>query len=163
QRAPHQHARAVRQGHPELRRAAAGLEQGRRPGRLVVHRPVLLAGRLERHGRQHEVPKRDAAKVRGVEEEGSPQRHKGHKEDTENNMNKSLFGLLVLSSLSPLCLCGEPSSPLEARLAPLAKAHQGKVAIAVKHLGTGETYTLNADEPLPTASLIKFPVMVETY
>jgi beta-lactamase class A len=52
---------------------------------------------------------------------------------------------------------------LEARLAPLAKAHQGKVAIAVKHLGTGEGYTLNADEPMPTASLIKFPVMVETY
>lgn len=48
-------------------------------------------------------------------------------------------------------------------LAPLAKAHQGKVAIAVKNLATGETYTLNADEPLPTASLIKFPVMVEAY
>jgi beta-lactamase class A len=62
----------------------------------------------------------------------------------------------------PLCLCGESSS-LEAKLAPLAKAHEGKAAIAVKHLGTGETYALNADEPMPTASLIKFPVMVETY
>jgi beta-lactamase class A len=59
-------------------------------------------------------------------------------------------------------LCGEPSS-LEGRLAPLAKAHKGKVAIAVKHLGTGETYFLNADEPMPTASLIKVAVMVETY
>jgi beta-lactamase class A len=45
----------------------------------------------------------------------------------------------------------------------LAKAHQGKVAIAVKNLATGETYALNADEPMPTASLIKFPVMVECY
>src|SRR5690349_4504996 len=80
-----------------------------------------------------------------------------------NNMMKYVIGLVVLSSLCPLCLCGEPSSSLEARLAPLAKAHQGKVAIAVKHLGTGESYTLNADEPMPTASLIKFPVMVETY
>lgn len=62
----------------------------------------------------------------------------------------------------PLCLCGENSS-LESQLAPLAKAHEGKAAIAVKHLGTGETYALNADEPMPTASLIKFPVMVETY
>jgi beta-lactamase class A len=52
---------------------------------------------------------------------------------------------------------------LEARLAPLAKAHKGKVAIAVKHLGTGDTYFLNADEPMPTASLIKVAVMVETY
>jgi len=32
---------------------------------------------------------------------------------------------------------------------------QGQVAIAVKHLGTGESYYLHADEPMPTASLIK--------
>src|SRR5947209_3255341 len=56
----------------------------------------------------------------------------------------------------------QPDS-LEARLAPLAKAHKGRVAIAVKHLGTGETYTLNGDEPMPTASLIKFPLMLEVY
>src|SRR6516162_4068565 len=65
-------------------------------------------------------------------------------------------------ALCPQCLCGEPSS-LEARLGPLAKAHKGKVAIAVKHLGTGETYSLNADEPMPTASLIKTAILVETY
>jgi beta-lactamase class A len=58
--------------------------------------------------------------------------------------------------------CGEPPS-LEQRLAPLAKAHKGKVAIAVKHLGTGESYYLNADEPMPTASLIKLAVMAEVY
>jgi beta-lactamase class A len=72
------------------------------------------------------------------------------------------LALLVLSSLCPLCLCGEPSS-LEARLAPLAKAHKGKVAIAVKHLDTGESCYLNADEPMPTASLIKVAVMIEAY
>src|SRR5262245_44866286 len=75
---------------------------------------------------------------------------------------KCLGVALILLALCPLCLCGESSS-LEARLGPLAKAHDGKVAIAVKHLETGDTYTLNADEPMPTASLIKFPVMVETY
>src|SRR4051794_10806602 len=62
----------------------------------------------------------------------------------------------------PLCLCGEPSS-LEARLVALADAHQCKVAVAVRHLGTGGAFALHADEPMPTASLIKFPVMVETY
>src|SRR3954453_19329175 len=73
------------------------------------------------------------------------------------------LGLVIglFFSLCPLCLCGEPS--LEARLAPLAKAHQGKVAIAVKHLGTGARYYLDADEPMPTASLIKLPVMIEVY
>jgi beta-lactamase class A len=74
------------------------------------------------------------------------------------------FGLAcgLLLSLSPLCLAGEIPS-LEQRLAPLPKAHKGKVAIAVKHLDTGESYYLNADEPMPTASLIKLPVMIEVY
>jgi beta-lactamase class A len=73
------------------------------------------------------------------------------------------MGLAVggLFSLCSLCLCGENS--LEHRLGVLAKAHKGKVAIAVKHLGTGESYYLNADEPMPTASLIKLAVMVEVY
>ncbi|HJT76272.1 MAG TPA: serine hydrolase [Gemmataceae bacterium] len=73
----------------------------------------------------------------------------------------ALAFLLVFSSC-PWCPGGE-SSTLEARLAPLAKAHKGKVAIAVKHLGSGESYYLNADEPMPTASLIKLAVMIETY
>jgi D-alanyl-D-alanine carboxypeptidase (penicillin-binding protein 5/6)/beta-lactamase class A len=73
-----------------------------------------------------------------------------------------VLALCLLISLCPLCLCGESPS-LEARLAPLAKAHKGKVAVAVKNLTTGEGYYLNADEPMPTASLIKLPVMVEVY
>jgi beta-lactamase class A len=52
---------------------------------------------------------------------------------------------------------------LAARLRPLIDAHKGDVAIAVKHLKTGETFRHRADEPMPTASLIKFPVMIETY
>ncbi len=60
-------------------------------------------------------------------------------------------------------LLSPPEGGLEACLAPLAKAHKGKVAIAVKHLGTGESYYLNADEPMPTASLIKLAVMIEAY
>src|SRR5262249_41820 len=31
------------------------------------------------------------------------------------------------------------------------------------NLDTGESFAYRADEPMPTASLIKFPVMVETY
>lgn len=52
---------------------------------------------------------------------------------------------------------------LDARLRPLIDAHKGEVAIAVKHLKTGESFTHRADEPMPTASLIKLPVMVEVY
>ena len=46
---------------------------------------------------------------------------------------------------------------------PLIQAHKGKVAVAVKNLRTGESYRYHADEVMPTASLIKFPVMIETY
>jgi beta-lactamase class A len=76
-------------------------------------------------------------------------------------MKRMLGALFLLFSLCAHCLGGEPS--LEARLSPLVKAHKGKVAIAVKHLDSGESYFLNADEPMPTASLIKFPVMIEVY
>lgn len=68
---------------------------------------------------------------------------------------------LVILSLWPLRLCGE--SPLEQRLKPLIDAHQGQVAVAVKHLKTGETFLHNADKPMPTASLIKLPVMIEVH
>ena len=73
-----------------------------------------------------------------------------------------LTGLVPL----PLCvllLCEPPDNGLGSRLAPLAQAHKGKVAIAVKHLTTGESYYLNADEPMPTASLIKLAVIIEVY
>jgi beta-lactamase class A len=52
---------------------------------------------------------------------------------------------------------------LAGRLQPRIDAHKGKVAVVVKHLGSGESFSFHADEPMPTASLIKFPVMVETY
>jgi beta-lactamase class A len=52
---------------------------------------------------------------------------------------------------------------LAARLDPLIKAHEGKVAIAVQKMGDSVGFTHNADQPMPTASLIKFPIMVEAY
>jgi beta-lactamase class A len=70
--------------------------------------------------------------------------------------------ILLLLVLTSPCLGGEPSS-LGSKLEALAKAHKGKVAIAVKHLGSGETFFLNADAVMPTASLIKLPVMAEVY
>jgi beta-lactamase class A len=56
-----------------------------------------------------------------------------------------------------------PAAELADRLTPLVKAHRGRVAVAVKHLKTGAEFYHQADEPMPTASLIKFPVMVEAY
>ncbi len=68
---------------------------------------------------------------------------------------------LVGLSLATSASAEEPS--LESRLMPLVRAHKGEVALAVKNLKTGETFFHRQDEPMPTASLIKFPVMVEAY
>jgi beta-lactamase class A len=63
--------------------------------------------------------------------------------------------------LAGLGLTQEPS--LADRLTGLAKPHKGTVAFAVKHLDYGEMVYYNADDAMPTASLIKFPVMLEVY
>lgn len=67
---------------------------------------------------------------------------------------------IVLALLTPTA---DPAPTLESRITPLAKAHKGRVAVAVKHLTTGEEFYLNADERMPTASLIKLPIMVEAH
>ena len=69
----------------------------------------------------------------------------------------------VFAVLAALIPSAAPAADLEARILPLVKEHKGKVAVAVRHLATGEEYCLAADEPMPTASLIKLPVMVEAY
>lgn len=76
-------------------------------------------------------------------------------------LNSSLVFLFALGPLCPFCLCDESS--LETRLAPLAEAHRGNVALAVKNLDTGESYYRNADEVMPTASLIKIAVLIDLY
>ncbi len=67
-----------------------------------------------------------------------------------------LIGLLV-------SVPARGADSLESRLMPLIEAHRGKVAVAVKNLKTGESFAYHADEPMTTASLIKFPIMVEAY
>jgi beta-lactamase class A len=62
-------------------------------------------------------------------------------------------------------LAADPAAAkgLETRLTSLAQDHKGDVALAVKNLETGESYYLNADTVMPTASLIKLAVLIEVY
>lgn len=73
-----------------------------------------------------------------------------------------MYRLLAVAVIVLLCRDGVAQS-LGQRIQPLVDAHEGEVAIAVKHLGTGESFNLKAAEPMPTASLIKLPIMVEAY
>lgn len=63
--------------------------------------------------------------------------------------------------LFPAFVLAEDS--LGQKLKPLIDTHNGEVAISVKHLKTGATFSHRADEPMPTASLIKLPVMIAVY
>lgn len=79
--------------------------------------------------------------------------------------------LLGLISFLTLLLAHEQLAPLSAAesarltelLKPILARHQGKVSVAVKNLSTGEEFSQDADREMPTASLIKFPVMVAAY
>lgn len=70
--------------------------------------------------------------------------------------------LSVWLLLSPLISMAADNS-LGEKLKPLIDSHKGKVAVAVKHLDRGETFTHDADTVMPTASLIKTAIMVEAY
>src|SRR4051794_5389884 len=77
-----------------------------------------------------------------------------------------MLARLLLTLALPLlgaALVSAEEKTLADRLAPLAREHRGKVAIAVKHLNRDESYHLDADAVMPTASLIKFMVMLEVY
>lgn len=55
------------------------------------------------------------------------------------------------------------AADLSESLKPLIEAHEGDVAVCIRHLETGEQFVWRGDEVQPTASLIKMPVMVAAY
>jgi beta-lactamase class A len=77
-------------------------------------------------------------------------------------MFRKLVAVLLIVAFVPASLVAQEKS-LEARILPLATGYKGKVAVAVKNLESGESYYLDADDEMPTASLIKFMIMLEAY
>jgi D-alanyl-D-alanine carboxypeptidase (penicillin-binding protein 5/6) len=74
-----------------------------------------------------------------------------------------IIGIVTASALSLAAEKSAAQQSLQSTLEPAIKTHRGDVAIAVKHLKTGESFEHRADMPMPTASLIKFPVMIAAY
>ncbi len=75
--------------------------------------------------------------------------------------------ILFASAISVLAAdsvpADKPSAALEDVIDPLIKKHDGQVGVMVRHLTTGASFAHRPDEVMPTASLIKFPVMLATY
>ena len=74
----------------------------------------------------------------------------------------------IKSALLILFICVLPTAvqaqgSLDEQVKSLTSTFKGKVSLFAKNLDTGETYALNADERVRTASTIKIAVMIETY
>ena len=72
---------------------------------------------------------------------------------------KSVLFLLLI--LVPTVV--QAQSSLDEQVKSLVTSFKGKVSLYAKNLDTGETYALNADERVRTASTIKIAVMIEAY
>jgi beta-lactamase class A len=66
---------------------------------------------------------------------------------------------LVLSFARPVS--AQEDAPLDAQLRILTRSYQGKVALYATDLRTGKTVSIDADTPVPTASVIKLTVLFE--
>ena len=73
-------------------------------------------------------------------------------------MTAALIALAALLTADP-----PMASALGPKLEAIAATHKGKIAIGFKHLATGDEFFLRGDDVMPTASLIKVAVMVETF
>jgi D-alanyl-D-alanine carboxypeptidase (penicillin-binding protein 5/6) len=87
-----------------------------------------------------------------------------------NRLPKSRCALLLLLSCSciPIGFSQEagnrnPDRQLRRVVEPLIEAHDGDVAVAIENLRSGEFFHFQSDHAMPTASLIKFPLLVATY
>lgn len=69
-----------------------------------------------------------------------------------------------LSSVAGLAAQEQSTDPvLQARLEALVDGFRGDVGIYVRHLDTGRWAALNADTLFPTASMVKVPILLQTF
>jgi beta-lactamase class A len=56
-----------------------------------------------------------------------------------------------------------PAATTDQRIQEAIKSFPGNVSLYAKNLDTGATYQLRGDDPVPTASTIKLPIMIELF
>lgn len=71
--------------------------------------------------------------------------------------------ILLLVLLISVTTLAQSQSTLDQKVKTLAGSFKGKVSLFAKNLDTGETYALNSDERVRTASTIKIAVMIEAF
>ena len=77
-------------------------------------------------------------------------------------MNK-MRPLKVLAIIFLFSFSAAAQTTLDDQVKPIVASFKGKVSLFAKNLDTGETYGLNPDERVRTASTIKIAVMIEAF
>jgi D-alanyl-D-alanine carboxypeptidase (penicillin-binding protein 5/6) len=83
-----------------------------------------------------------------------------HETRAARRLRRVVFACLVLV---PGLAAAESADSLDDLLLPLLEPHAGRVAAAARHLESGAAFAFHASERMPTASLVKLPVMVAAY
>lgn len=73
------------------------------------------------------------------------------------------FGLVELASAQNPINKAAFTKSLEEAIQPLLKDYKGDAAVAVYHFESDTQWSVRGETPMPTASLIKLPVMIEAY
>ncbi len=71
--------------------------------------------------------------------------------------------LLCIPGFSAVAQQSASFRQLDARVQALTRNFKGNVYIDAVNLKTGASYSLHADDPVPTASTIKLPIMIELF
>lgn len=74
-----------------------------------------------------------------------------------------LTPMLVLAFATTAASQPKSTVTLDQRIQSAIQGFPGTVSLSAKNLDTGATYELRADAPVPTASTIKLPIMVELF
>src|SRR5678815_1024371 len=77
-------------------------------------------------------------------------------------MNKMKL-LIALTFPLLFSFTAQSQTTLDDQVKPIVASFKGKVSLFAKNLDTGETYGLNPDERVRTASTIKIAVMIEAF
>ena len=79
------------------------------------------------------------------------------------NGRVSMMILLVVAKTTVTTAQKSQFDTLRTRLTPLIEAHEGQVAVLVKHLGSEQQFAVSDSRVMPTSSLIQMAVLVTAY
>jgi beta-lactamase class A len=77
--------------------------------------------------------------------------------------NRFLVTSMLVLAFTPRPAAAESTVTIDSRIKTALQGFPGTVRLFAKNLDTGKSYELQADAPVPTASTIKLPIMVELF